>query len=130
MTSDYLNCRWSGAALARLCRCCHAQVTSIVLVTQALHAVLEQVDELPATRLQNDPMSLSDALANAGYRGVRLHVLEPAVEVRLPCRLLGGRQLGDGLSRDAAAPATAGDRLRVGVRATACPIRRRRGRRR
>lgn len=56
-------------------------VTPILLVTQALHAVLDQVDEPPATRLQTDPMSLSDAMADAGYREVRLHVLDAAVEV-------------------------------------------------
>jgi ubiquinone/menaquinone biosynthesis C-methylase UbiE len=56
-------------------------VTPIVLVTQALHAVLEQVDELPATRLQDDPMSLPNAMADAGYRDPRLHVLDAAVEV-------------------------------------------------
>lgn len=56
-------------------------VTPIVLVRQALHAVLDQIDEPPSTRLQTDPMSLSAAMADAGYREVRLHLLDAAVEV-------------------------------------------------
>jgi ubiquinone/menaquinone biosynthesis C-methylase UbiE len=56
-------------------------VTPIVLVRQALHAVLDQIDEPPATRLPADPMSLSDAMADAGYREVRLHLFDAAVEV-------------------------------------------------
>jgi ubiquinone/menaquinone biosynthesis C-methylase UbiE len=60
------------------------RVVPLWLFGQALHAVLPDLELPSGTRLQADPMSLADAMGNAGFADVRLECLDEHLEVGSP----------------------------------------------